>query len=407
MQQGDFKTIKYLWSQSSSPYTKLLASPGESKLSGWKKVRPCAEYNLTTRRSTSSPRKKPQNREYKSHKKAPPLLVSSYMSGELDENYSYVYNGGLSKRCRSEICRRSTLPLPIPSISNRNVPNLSTVYLNPTVRLPPNIHIMEAKLQAELAAIVAMKTKPELLTEQIITKNRLRNTRCLSIPSLHNIQSLDLEGVRYDSKLIHPHVDKATTAMYQKSEATAVHSKCAPSLTFQPQHAAKVRKKKQKSQLFEWWKSSTDNTPGGCQHKTSEIMMAPAKKEAAGMSNLLSIKTNISPSDTTVTGLNCAPCNSHGGESSSSPYFVPYTTESRNQIGKSKDIETSGVARWRFAERGGIRSLDHITLPAVLPLREQHDCGGGARWLRGKHPQVWHQLNREHKSIRSSNSGYS
>lgn len=252
--QREYKTLKKLWDWSSSPYTTLLASPG-LRLTGWEKVRPCAEYNLTSCRSTSGPSKKPHNRKYKSHKRTPPLSASSYMSGELDENYSYAYKEGLSTRCQSEISQQSTLPPPAPATLQWNISNLSTVYLDPAVLKSPNICVVGAQPQSDLAKHVAMQMKPELPAQQITIENRLCDMGCHKTPSLHKIHSLDLQSVGCDSKSSH-HLDRANGNVWQKHAASAVQSKWVPSLTtFHPQHATKTKKKKQKSRLLECSKS--------------------------------------------------------------------------------------------------------------------------------------------------------
>lgn len=407
MQGREFKALKELQNQSSSPYNTLLASSGGSGLTGWKKVRPCAEYNLTS--PLSGPSKK-LHREYKIHRtKLPPPPASSYMSGDLDENYSYSYNEGLSKRCQREISSHSTHPPPFTN-SQWNPKTFTTVYLDPIASQPSNFQLMEAQLQSNLSKIVAMQMKPELLLEQIIIENRLRSMGCLHAPSLHNIHSLNLEGVGFNPKSIH-HLDRGLAGAWQKSVNKAVQSKSAPSLITplqqqQQQQAAKAKKKRQKPQFtLEWCSLQQSNTDITAPvHSTNGTIMAAARREVAGMNDLLSVKTHPSSSSkaTTVTGWrqrNGVPPNSDvAGTKFRLPSLVPHTSGTMNHSGNYRQEDGPGGAGLRLPG-------NHVTYP-VAPFDggagDSAGRGGGGGFARGKQG-LWHQPNRQKQKVRSLN----
>ena len=164
----------------------------------WKPVRPFAEYDLTKARKK---KKRPFPPAISIVASSTSLVTEtsnskqySYMSGELDENFSYVYNGGLSARAGGENCE-------VPCYGNASAA-LAQKYCSRMVVLEPSMlpthssHQVQAqtlaKNRAELAKILAIQLKPELLVEQLIIENRLR-TMSLSAFSV-------LEGLGVDKK---------------------------------------------------------------------------------------------------------------------------------------------------------------------------------------------------------------
>ena len=158
----------------------------------WKPVRPFAEYDLTKARKKKKPlppavmasstsvvtEETPNPRQY------------SYMSGELDENFAYVYNGGLSARAGAEYCEA-------PCHGNTFSAALAQKYCARTIVLEPSMlpthssHQVQAerlaKNRAELAKILAIQLKPELLVEQLIIENRLRTMSLSAFPVLEDL----------------------------------------------------------------------------------------------------------------------------------------------------------------------------------------------------------------------------
>lgn len=167
----------------------------EEMCCGWKPVRPSAIYNLV------KPRRKKagaalytastisvHSKDNESDRKYP------YMNGELDENYSYVYKGGLSNRAYTEFDNAVTTTRPVPQ-PHRHV---QTVTLD-------HMHTNYASANAlvncrdELSRVLALQLKPELLVEQFIIENRLRTMSLAAFPVLQGRDS-DSQSRMNDTK---------------------------------------------------------------------------------------------------------------------------------------------------------------------------------------------------------------
>ena len=190
--EGEAEALDCLLSCSSSPYDSLFAGPPLNKatLSGWENVRPCAEYdlitlnrkrrkrhssNLLTRRVVSLPnlRTKVQQKE-------------SYMSGHLDENFSYVYTRGLSDKARAEELRKEP-PVyhfldPMQQQKSRSL-STHTLTLDPVFETR-HLAQMDPRTRSDVSRIIAMQLKPEILAEQLIIENRLRTLDLNAYPVL-------------------------------------------------------------------------------------------------------------------------------------------------------------------------------------------------------------------------------
>lgn len=156
----------------------------EEMCCGWKMTRPSAAYDLT---KTGSKRKKA----------VPTLPVAdtltdndinyTYMSGELDENYKYVYKGGLSNRADQKSGIASAAERSIQTQPQRHV---QTVTLEPSQLNDASAHVQAlASCRAELSRILSLQVKPELLVEQLIIENRLRAMSLSAFPVLGGIDS--------------------------------------------------------------------------------------------------------------------------------------------------------------------------------------------------------------------------
>ena len=315
--RSDSAMVRELLRLSNSSYNRLLKSPVVNGFSGWDKIQPCAVYDSTPR-STPPPKPTQQKKSYRSVRNqrakpatAPPSM--SYMSGELDENYSYVYTPGVSKRCRREIARNSGSnpatylppgpPVVYPPMASAPVQKsqkvFSTVYLDPNISQSPALRQKEAQLQSELARVIKMQMKPELLVEQIIIENRLR---AIGGMKSHSNRSLNLEGLGVDPKMI-PNLDKGASPLRKKDSQ---QSRSAPSLLPHPllphqqppKPPSKMKPKKRVKPLLDW--CSLHNTevaaaPGGSLHRTSGAIIASAKREVvSNMRDVLSVKTHSS-----------------------------------------------------------------------------------------------------------------
>ncbi len=201
-QNDGSQAVKNLLSQSNHPYTHLLSGPKEMRFGRWESIRPRADYNLSLLFLLHPPppaTKKPKN-SYKSRPSLHHARVggeesdpSHYMSGELDESFSYVYREGDS--------REPHLPAVASGPASR-IPESVHPYYPPVFNLDPVLPYksqekMSPELRIDLARIVAMQLKPELLVEQIVIENRLRTMTPADVQ-----RHLNLEGVGVDPRSI-------------------------------------------------------------------------------------------------------------------------------------------------------------------------------------------------------------
>ena len=175
-----------LWSR---PSTELVSDRVEEMCCGWKPVRSSATYNL--RKPATNKRRKAASATLNAAsvtlsvnpKYDKSLEKRSYMSGELDENYFYVYRGGLSSRVTHEagaVYTGSILDFHFSSPPRRHV---QTVTLEPSAAHEASVHAL-AHCRDELSRILALQLKPELLVEQLIIENRLRTMSLAAFPVL-------------------------------------------------------------------------------------------------------------------------------------------------------------------------------------------------------------------------------
>lgn len=212
--------VKNLLSLSSKPYdVEMMKGLEDFSVAGWQKVRPKADYDITlldpariTRQRTTHHHHHLQHRKRRSSslasKQSPPEL---YMSGDLDESYSYVYREGLSKRGEQDSsATSSSAPFPLssppyhlvttPASATTQHKFPSVVQLDTTL---PYSRSTKEQVEMDLARLVALKLKPELLVEQIVIENRLRTMGPLNTEPLgyghHGYSVLDLDHIGSNS----------------------------------------------------------------------------------------------------------------------------------------------------------------------------------------------------------------
>ena len=152
---------------------------------GWRPVRPRARYDL---RKPNTKRRKPSA----TLNAASTLSVNQtdvensvkrpYMSGELDDNYCYVYRGGLSSRAEVDPLG-GALAAHASYLQPRN--HVQTVTLESSAATEASAHAL-AHCRDELSRILALQLKPELLVEQLIIENRLRTMSLAAFPVLES-----------------------------------------------------------------------------------------------------------------------------------------------------------------------------------------------------------------------------
>ena len=225
MNARESAAVKKLLSHSSAPYMRVLAGleqdgEGGKEVSGWRNVRPTAVYDLRKgRQQRGGGGHRPHHHHHKERRSSAVQKVSlampggdleghspDYMSGELDSSFNYHYNKRGSSRLRKRDKEPHLPPPPPPTSSCQQHPRLhsyTTLGLqDPLYSYHSPYHIDEPPpdSRSELAKILALQLKPELLVEQIIIENRLRTMNVGGGGSLHH---LNLEGVGVDPKSIH------------------------------------------------------------------------------------------------------------------------------------------------------------------------------------------------------------
>lgn len=173
--KGEAPLLKSLLSLSgpSSLLTALISNRTEDMSGGWKAVRPCAEYGCAPagrrRRSQMAavtPLRKRGENEREEY---------SYMSGRLDEEYSYVYSS-----------QRSSKPSSGP-VCPLHPPGYHRQMVLPDPVVPYRSAQLDSSAHMELANLVAMQLRPEILVERIVIENRLRTMSLAAFPVLEGI----------------------------------------------------------------------------------------------------------------------------------------------------------------------------------------------------------------------------
>ena len=205
--------VKYLLSQSCEPYIKVQNGPEDFGITGWECIKPNATYNYASFQNSKKTRRHQSSRsKYLVHSIVEESeRPENYMTGELDEFFSYTYPKEFSKDAQVNITNHAS-----PSSSLQRPTQLlqypQPVYLDPV--LPYRFaNQMDTKARNDLARIISMQLKPEVLIEQIIIENRLRAM------SEGNFKYLNLEGVGVDPKAIHD-LDKGARVTAGKSQST-------------------------------------------------------------------------------------------------------------------------------------------------------------------------------------------
>lgn len=211
---GEEEALDCLISCSSSCYRSLLPGPrllNKPVPSKWENVRPCAVYDLTIPHhlnTNSVPRRRIKRHSSNqftlargavslpnlrtklapsSHKEFSEL----YMSGYLDENFSYVHPSGLSEKSgvieehklhkESPTHHHSTEPL-----QKQTSQSISTHTLTLNSIFTGRLHAaqMDSQTRNEISKIVAMQLRPDVLAEQLFVESRLRNLDLNAFPLL-------------------------------------------------------------------------------------------------------------------------------------------------------------------------------------------------------------------------------
>ena len=323
--QEEAEAVRCLLSWSSSCYSSLLDGPppqnnaagGSAPLSRWENVRPGAEYDLTESGRVKRRKRRPSNQLLARGAVSLPNLRTqkspypkSYMSGHLDENFSYVYPGGLSSRAtssQSEYNRDTQVnylkdPLLYQQAAGSRSYSTHTLTLNtcaPSIFAQRQAAQMDTKIRREISTLVAMQLRPEVLAEQIVMENRLRNLELSTFPVL---------GAKSDSRLTVAERGNGAHWTQIKSESApsvAVHG--APWQTQQFHNKKSLRsrrttKSKSKSTTFKWCPMAIQE----CSSSSTEFRLSSYKdsgfsKTGGAMSHHKNSVTNVGGSNTSAS----------------------------------------------------------------------------------------------------------
>ena len=235
-------TLKALLSHSERSYSIIHAGPvtnnPDELRCGWRAMRPRAEYDLTKVNKKRRPlgivpnpglfgvaqQTESQSTEY------------PYMSGQLDDKLSYVYRGGLSSKVFGD--QKHHYAPPSQMYTHMPTYHRQAIVLDPVI--PYRSAQIDRSTRAELADIVALQMKPELLVEQLIIENRLRTMSLNAFPIL--------EGIGVDTR----------KTRFQSEPTYSFSSSVLP----QNQHRKHKRRKLRSRAPLEWYSFTSTKHPG-------------------------------------------------------------------------------------------------------------------------------------------------
>ena len=190
--------VDCLLSCSGSPYLEVLSGPPipRKAISGWENVRPHAVYDLTAA-SHEEPRMR--RRRYFTNQALLRDVVSMpnlcakpysetqkwpYMSGHLDEDFSYVYTGGLSERsgkANTEAENKKSS-----HDSQRTSVSTCNLTLDPASLFSSrqSAYVEPRTQYGEISKMFAMQLKPELFAQQLLIEKRLQKVDLNARPDL-------------------------------------------------------------------------------------------------------------------------------------------------------------------------------------------------------------------------------
>ena len=198
--------INCLLSCSGSPYLEMLSRPPipRKAISGWENVRPHAVYDLSAASSHEEPRMR-RKRHFTDQAllrdvvSMPNLCTKpysgtqkwQYMSGHLDEDFSYVYTGGLSER--SDKANTKAENKKLSHDSQRTSVSTCNLTLDPASLFSSrqSAYVEPRTQYGEISKMFAMQLKPKLLAQQLLIEKRLRKVDLNARPDLQkdNVRS--------------------------------------------------------------------------------------------------------------------------------------------------------------------------------------------------------------------------
>ena len=254
------EAMQCLLSCSSSCYLSLLAGPplNNDTFSRWENVRPSAEYDLSSQ--SHNPLKTRKTRSINPlargaislpniRSKFPQRRFSeSYMSGHLDKNFSYVYTGGLSGKSSFEHEYKKESPVhhfSTDPLQHQGSYHLSTHTLaleRPIVAPGRYAAQMDSRTRKEISTLVAMQLRPEVLADQLVIENRLRNLQLNAFSVLGTMSENRMSSeMRNGTKIASKSLDRTPPPL------TVIHASQA-----QQSHRKRMRRKSKSNGAFEW-----------------------------------------------------------------------------------------------------------------------------------------------------------
>lgn len=183
--KGEAPSLRSLLSLSGPPslLMAVVTNKAEEMNGGWEAVRPCAEYDFTVAGRRRRPHGVAASHLMIGERGEDWSAMYPYMSGQLNEDFSYVYTGELSSKTHGNSASHFNpppVPLPPPNYHAQTFP------LDPVT--PYRSSQLDPSARSDLANIISMQLKPELLVEQLIIENRLRTMSLAAFPPLEGIK---------------------------------------------------------------------------------------------------------------------------------------------------------------------------------------------------------------------------
>lgn len=183
--KGEAPSLRSLLSLSGPPslLMAVITNKAEEMNGGWEAVRPCAEYDFTVAGRRRRPHGVAASHLVIRERGEDWSAVYPYMSGQLDKDFSYVYTSGLSSKAHGDSASHFNppqVPPPPPKYHAQPLP------LDPVT--PYRSSQLDPSTRSDLANIISMQLKPELLVEQLIIENRLRTMSLAAFPPLEGIK---------------------------------------------------------------------------------------------------------------------------------------------------------------------------------------------------------------------------
>ena len=274
--------------------------------SRWENVRPSALYDLTNLHTANSQRRRTKRNSGNQYPLArgavslpnlrttkvapsPKEFSESYMSGYLDENFSYIHPGGLSERSGAIEEHKLHKESPMhhynakPSKQRHTSQSISTHTLTLDSVFASRLYAaqMDSRTRSEISKIVAMQLRSDVLAEQLFVESRLRSLDLNAFPLLGMGNTSGGQGVNNSLESAR---GKSLSISAPPMNNSASHNNIQAQRQQQSHKKQEKRQRKQQESKFppplDWYPISVEET----QHNTADSLFqcdSPQHRTAA------------------------------------------------------------------------------------------------------------------------------